>query len=209
MRDVPEVLTPRTLALRARRFWAWFLENELELFEGGGQRAELLRQLRKVHGKISAEIEELEHGNQRLLITANGIREAIEPVQMLDAEAPPLRLFQVQFFRAARGELEAVTWGEFTLAPHEVEFAMEADREGRQGLTLFIRGFDRKDRDGALSVKAAAVLMLDMALGEVRVAMEVGFIDFQPFDAASLRTRRPLWQLASVFPKSYEPPARA
>jgi hypothetical protein len=188
-------MAKRVLVQRARRFWAWFLEQELELFEeAAGPLGELRARVRRVQGNVGAEIERLEGGRKRLLLTANGVREALAVVELLDREAPALRLFELRTFRRALPALEPVRLGEFVLRPEQVEFALDGD-----GLTLYMEGFDARDGDRALSYKAAAMRMLDAALGEVRVATEVGFIEFRGSGAEIGRARLPLWRLSEEF----------
>lgn len=203
--EVPEAPSERALRQRARRFWNWFLEHELECFEQPGQQLTTLRtQFRRVHEAVGVEIESFGADQKRLLLTANGVREALPAVQIAGEEAPPLRLFELTLFRQPALTLDPVSIKDVTLNPFEVDVTLERDGE-RMGLTLYLPGFDRKDEDRALSFRAACVRMLDMALGEVRVAEQVGFIEFQPRETLSLQRKIPLWQLAEAMDLAQEP----
>jgi hypothetical protein len=198
---VPEQVSDKTYVLRARRFWAWFLESELDVWEDAPKAREAREQIRKVHKNLSLEIELLANERRQLLITANGVRDALPIAQILEQEAPPLRLFELQVFRQSTFELKPVRFGEFVLRPDEVSFSLEPDG-ARQGIILFMDGFQRRDRDRALSFKAAGLRLLDMALGEITVAEEVGFIEFREAGELGLSLRFPLTELADRFPKN-------
>jgi hypothetical protein len=183
------------------RFWRWFLENSSRLFnfESDQEKVfdELRKALRRVHKGLTFEFGPVQDGSREFIVSADGIRDRFPGVLRLVKAAPSMPEWIVVPFRPPKSlEGATITFGEHRLGPDDIWFAAEPDGE-RIGLTICIKGLTE---DNQQALGGAAFILLDSALGEYAVEMQVGYIDLQPLPADPRAAGlRPFGEIREVF----------
>jgi hypothetical protein len=184
-----------------QRFWRWFLENALRLFAFESDQEKVFGELRKalgrVHSGLTFEFGPVQQGQREFIVSADGIKDRFPAVLRLVKAAPSMPQWIVIPFRPPKSlEGAMITFGEHRLGPDDIWFAAEPDGPCI-GLTICIRGLTEDNRE---ALGGAAFILLDSALGEYAVEMQVGFIDLQPLpDDPRSAGLRPFVEIREVF----------
>lgn len=157
--------------------------------------ADLSTQLKDVDHNLTFEFGPDIDGKREFVISAGGIRRSFSAVEALANAAPGMDRWDVVRFRPRRPDMGELGIGGQTIAPRDIEFALQED-DGKAGIFLFIDGYS--DTNANLWSRVG-FLFLDMALGEYDVEMKVGFIEFKPFAFRSDLERHPVTELADTF----------
>jgi hypothetical protein len=169
-----------------RSFWNWFRGNGPALHavtsEDDPLWAELGLRLNTLHPDLTFELGAFdvpgssELGRREFVISAGGAREAFPAVRALTAAAPELPDWRVVPFRPRRELLPGVSVLGLALSPEQVRFELRPE-PGGTGIVLYIPGYEKSDHARYV---AAAFLLLDTAVGEVDVEMNLGSIELRP-----------------------------
>jgi len=185
-----------------QRFWRWFLENSSRLFAFESDRekvfGELSKALGRVHSGLTFEFGSVEEGQREFIVSADGIKDRFPAVLRLVKAAPSMPQWIVIPFRPPKQleGLTTITFGEHRLGRDDIWFAAEPDGQCI-GLTICIRGLTEDNRE---ALGGAAFILLDSALGEYAVEMQVGFVDLQPLpDDPRSAGLRPFVEIREVF----------
>jgi hypothetical protein len=176
-------------------FWRWFEANTGKIRKGVERQdhdliiRKLGDRLSKVHPTVVHEIGKPDDDTVELIISADGLREALPAVLALARAAPKLPGFLITAFRP-RWPTQGLQVLDRKITGDDVRYRSEIDGE-KLDLVVFINGdFTERER------QMIGFLMLDQALGEYDVMTGVGAVGFEsiaPPDA------RPLADLAAEF----------
>jgi hypothetical protein len=165
------------------RFWKWFKKNSLRLFTFEANQdavfASLDRALKGVHEGLTFEFGPVENGRREFIVSADGIKTVFPAVTRLVEAAPPIREWKVIPFRPPKSLDYEIEIHGCRVGADDVWFDAEEDR-GKIGLRLYVRGFIPEKNT---SLGHAAFLLLDNAVGEYVVEMNIGFIELHPLPA--------------------------
>jgi len=188
-----------------QRFWRWFLENSSRLFAFESDQEKVVGELRKalgrVHSGLTFEFGPVNDGQREFIVSADGIKDRFPAVLRLVKAAPAMPEWIVIPFRppknlAAFQAGAMFKFGEHRLGHDDIWFAAEPDGQ-RIGLAICIRGLTEDNRQ---ALGGAAFILLDSALGEYAVEMQVGFIDLQPLPADPREAGlRPFGEIRELF----------
>lgn len=181
-----------------QEFWAWFAENEQDLFEfekhQQGVFDELREALRRVNPNLTFEFGPVEGGRRDFVISADGIRSAFPAVASLHDAAPELPRWRFVKFRPRRRDILSVVYGGRALDPEGLRFTVEPEG-GKAGVTVYLPGLKPKEGPHLLGM---VFLMLDQALGEFDVETKVGSIEVEHIESAPAHAV-PISELPALF----------
>ena len=164
-------------------FWQWFAANEDRLFAWESDREvtfdKLAAALRKVHPDLTFEFGPVVDGKREFVISAGGIKDAFAAVEALYGSAPEMKRWQWVKFRPRRAPLNDIEFGGRSIRAEEVHYLLASD-EPKVGIVLFFDGYNEAEKSVFGQI---GYLMLDEALGEYAVEMQVGFIEFHSRDS--------------------------
>ena len=179
------------------KFWNWFIQHELELFdfESDQERIfdELAAALQKVDSDLTFEFGPKET-RREFVISAGGVKNAFPAVTSLVDAAPTLDRWKVTAFRPRRMSFNVVEFRGKRADPRGVKFSL-LDNGKTAGVHLFIPGF----REGDADWKQIGYLLLDDTLGEYDVESRLGLIKMLPPDTRTEGRRYPLAELPTLF----------
>ncbi|HWW25481.1 MAG TPA: hypothetical protein VNZ85_06245 [Caulobacter sp.] len=176
-------------------FWRWFQANADDIWKGVERQdhdliiTKLGDRLSKVHPTIVHEIGKPDEDTVELIISADGMKEALPAVLALTRDAPKLSGFLITAFRPRRPR-QALKILDRDITGEDVRYRSEFDGE-KLNLVVFIDG-DFTERERSL----IGFLMLDQALGEYDVMTGVGTVRFESIAPPEVR---PLADLAAEF----------
>ena len=170
-----QVLDPTNVA----EFWEYIEENETMISSDTNivlMFDEIEFELNKVHRDLVFEFSSETIQPRRLVISADGILSNFPAVEELVRATPSFRNLEIIAFRPPlKGPLaEVLVLGDVSLRADDLSFIYFTDRD-RFDLVLIHDDFDTREREQAIAI---SFLFLDSAIGEYRVATEVGAIDF-------------------------------
>jgi hypothetical protein len=152
-------------------------------------------ELHRLDPRLTCELGTGRDGVHELIISADGLSRLIPAVRALVASAPPIKNWRYIAFRPRVGTSFGLTYDSYDLKPEQMWFRPEAD-SGRVGLWLYLPGVDGPAHDQA---RGAALIMLDMAIGELATMTKVGFIEFRELPPKPQEAGlRPIGDLPSV-----------
>lgn len=170
------------------RFWSWFQKNKdrvrvMLTDHDRGMRAykELTTEIQRVHEDIVPELTQDDNGDAVLVISADGIREAVEVVIRLADAAPVLEGWRVERFRKPAPEGMRIAYEGLDIDPAIVRVAYQVDDVKQVvHIGLIIPGYEEKD----IRFKGVGFLYLDHSIGEYNTIMHIGQITFMPHEQA-------------------------
>lgn len=189
-------------------FWKWFADNEAQLFSWESAREatfdKVTAAMRKVHPDLAFEFGPLTDGKREFVISACGIKAAFPAVEALYKSAPLLKRWKWVKFRPRRSPLNDIEIGGKSVRAKDVHYLLARD-EPKVGIVLFFDGYNEKEKK---DFRQIGYLMLDEALGEYAVEMQVGFIEFESRDSKYFPQASPLIELSAHFDKFWAEKAR-
>jgi hypothetical protein len=179
------------------RFWDWFVQHEIDLFDFESNRERLFDQLAAELQKVDADLT-FEFGPKKprreFVVSAGGIKRTFPAVASLVGAAPILSRWQVTAFRPRRTPQNSVEFRGKRVDPKDVLFSL-LDNGKAAGIYVFIPGFREDDAD----LKQIGYLLLDDALGEYDVESRLGLIKMLSPDSLTDGERYPFSELATRF----------
>lgn len=189
-------------------FWRWFVRHESELLLEGYQHAKIFADLKarleRVNQHLTYEVGPADQRPRELVISADGRREAFFAVEKLADAAPALPNWRVIRFRPPMDGYATMRleMGDITLRGQDMEFELRLERDRKLvGVRLYIRGCTTP---GQQEFGGAAMLMLDVALGEYDVECKVGSVTVFPFDHAAEGKRFPFAEFRPQFERAFQ-----
>jgi hypothetical protein len=180
-------------------FWKWFSVNEAQLFSWeSDQKAtfeKLTTAMQKVNSDLTFEFGPVVDGKRDFVISAGGIKSAFPAVEALYKSAPSLKHWQWIEFRPRRHPLHDIEFGGKSVRVQDVRYLLACD-EPKVGIVMFFDGYNEKQKNIFGQI---GYLMLDEALGEYAVEMQVGFIEFQSRESKYFSPAAPLVELPAHF----------
>lgn len=180
-------------------FWKWFAENEGQLFSWESDRETTFDRLavamRKVHPDLTFEFGPVVDGKREFVISAGGIKDAFPSVEALYNSAPEMKRWQWVKFRPRRNPLNNIEFGGRAIRVEDVHYLLASD-DPKVGIVLFFDGYDETEKNVFGQI---GYLMLDEALGEYAVEMQVGFIEFHSRESPYFQQASPLAELPAHF----------
>jgi len=181
------------------RFWEWFEQNELRLFNFERQQdrniEDLRRALQRVNRSLTFEIGSEANGRREFIISADGNRDAFPSVITLADTAPHLPRWNIIKFRPRKSDPFFIGLPDSSLSSDDIKFTLEPEGS-RIGVTLYLG--DALDFDEKAMARIGFIL-LDHTLGEFDVETSVGSVHFYPKEMPSRLKKLPLQQLAVEF----------
>ena len=162
-------------------FWNWFISNKtrIEKFIDSKQTSysiynKLTEKIQTYHKLLFPELTKDKEDRYILVITADGLKEGLEPVQKLAAASPKIDNWRIHKFRQPCDEITLNLLGvEFPAS--DIKILAQIDREKEVvDVDIFITNMN-------LDVKkyqGLACLYLDHILGEFNSITKVGYIEF-------------------------------
>jgi hypothetical protein len=169
------LLTDCTRTSPEQRFWMWFQSNEAALFdfEKDQERTfdRLGAEMHKIDSSLTFEFGPKQHDRREFTISAGGILEAFPKVEALYAAAPSLPRWKFVKFRQ-RGKPFDISYSGVSVKAGAV--AVQVLPNGpKANLIVFMPGYSELAKQ---AYNAIAFLLLDQALGEYDVEMQVAGI---------------------------------
>ncbi|TWT25390.1 hypothetical protein [Planomicrobium sp. CPCC 101110] len=166
-------------------FWQWFEANGQSYYDLSDDKTEKLlyqldKKIRKVNQDLAWEFSaELVDGKREFTVSADGIVEAFEDVIDLVKAAPELPDFEIVPFRQPREEEFSAECNGVKLTMDDIFYSHEIGEETKLiHLCLYIRGLTAENEEDYISL---AFVLLDTAIGEYNVGMNVGEIEFERY----------------------------
>lgn len=163
-------------------FWIWFNHNKTiyeEFINSEGKNVQVYHDLtsaiHKVDSRVYPEIAKGENESFILVLTPDGLKEGVEPVQEFAAKAPEIENWTIQKFRSPGGLQEIRMNGKkLDMKSIRAEILdLERDKDLAH-IQLFIPDYDS---DTKLFMHMAFI-SLDHAIGEFNTITRIGHIDF-------------------------------
>jgi hypothetical protein len=166
--------------MTAEEFWNWFLseKTEIEKFihsdtDDYSIYNELTDKLRSYHNLVMPELTRDKEDFYVLILTCDGKKDGIEPVEQLFNSAPGIDKWKIQKFRAP-GHVVELNYQGLSLKPESLKIKYVSN-----GLyfdiVVFIKGYSDTDE----RFKGLAFLYLDHFVGEYNVMTRIGQIKFK------------------------------
>lgn len=157
-------------------FWAWFQQNEDEIFNFESNQEvvfdKLAARMQKINPSLTFEFGPKEAGVRDFVISADGIKDAFPSVEKLYAAAPELKKWKVLKFRPRREPFDIKYQG---ISVQAASVTVSIKRDGlKAAITVLIPGYTKSKHETYAGI---AFLILDQALGEYDVETRVGAID--------------------------------
>lgn len=186
-------------ATQETQVWNWFVENESALFSFTSPTDPLLNdlthQLAQVNADLAFEFSLVaQDGRREFIISANGLKEAFPAVETLYTAAPTLGRWDIIKYRPRRNPVHTLSIGGREFDPTKVNCLLVKDG-AKIGIVIM---YDDYEQENKLFVQAS-YLLLDDALGEYAVEMQVGFVDIRSREDSWITQSFPLTELASEF----------
>lgn len=177
---------------KERAFWAWFQQNEPRLFAAKFENdtqtfSDFDKHLMSIHPELVFEFGPVIEGKRDLVISANGLEAVVPAVESTVSLAPKLPRWRVIAFRPKKRPLLPTQYGQATLNPNEVFFALKPDGS-RASLTLYVK-------DDSDDMKSAALISLDQTIGEYDSITRLSGIEIEPLTDAVKTHAKPLPEL--------------
>lgn len=166
--------------MKEKAFWDWFLTHRIELEKFITSNTdeyslfnELTSKLRSYNNLVIAELTMDLENNHILILSCDGRREGVKPVETLYEKAPVIDKWTIQKFRTP-GHVKELNYQGLSLKPDAIKVKYNFDGN-YYNIELFIRGYsDTDDR-----YKGLAFLYLDHLVGEYNVMTKIGQIEFK------------------------------
>lgn len=187
----------------AAAFWTFVSANSERLFQAvatapGDVVEELGEVLREACPGLVCEVSQgQDDPYAEMIISADGKVELLEAVEAAVAAAPDLPRWKVTAFRQ-RGRVSdgiAVKYRDAELAVSDLSFRIFGGPRGQLGVSLYVRGLKEDETDPRA---AAAVLLLDHAIGERDAMTAVQSLRVEPLPDPPAGDFRPLAELPGV-----------
>ena len=170
-------------SLLEETFWEWFARNEESLFDFETDQEtifdRLAKELHKVNPHLTFEFGSKVDGCREFTISADGIRDAFQAVEMLYAKAPTLPQWKILKFRQ-RQSSTSISYGGVEIEAASVRFLIEQENK-TINLNIFISDYSQTNHKKYAPI---AYLLLDQALGEYDVETHIGQIKMNPLSIA-------------------------
>ncbi|UFH60289.1 hypothetical protein [Sulfurovum mangrovi] len=160
-------------------FWKWFSENESKYFELEKDQENLLSQLSskltKYQDGATYEISTKDKGIRELIISADGLKEIFPVVEQLVSSAPKLDRWKVIAFRPRQADYMGfiLNYSGEDFDPKKLWFYYRIE-DGYFDLLLYHPTYTEEKRNLYIG---AFYILLDSALGEYDVTMNLRYID--------------------------------
>jgi len=166
--------------MKELQFWNWFIENKkmIQDFLKSNSRdyapyEELTAKLKNYHKEVIPELTIDAANNFVLILSADGIREGILPVEKLFESAPAIDKWVIQKFRAPGNVINLNFKGlDFKATDIKAKYFLNA---GLIDIELYIK--ELKENDSRY--KSLAFLYLDHLIGEYLIMTKIGTISFK------------------------------
>ena len=179
------------------RFWKWFLANRERLHSSAYNDEALLDEvgeaLHLVDVRFAFEIGPPE-AIREFVISADGLKDVFPSVVSLVSAAPNIPQWKITAFRPRRTLLPSVELNGYSVDPEDVSFSLLDDSE-IAGIHLFLPNF----REENVTLKQIGYLLLDSALGEFDVEMNLGLIKMLDVSSPEEFKRYPFSELPEMF----------
>lgn len=168
-------------ATKVSDFWEYITDHETNISSDPNIALmfnEIEFELNKVHSDLVFEFSSEAIQPRHFVISADGVKSHFPAVEELVSAAPRFQNLEIIAFRQpVKGPLPRVLqMDDVNLRAEDLSFIYFADRN-RFDLVLIHDDFATTRREPAIAI---SFLFLDAAVGEFRVASEVGAIDFVP-----------------------------
>lgn len=180
---------------KVEKFWDWFVSNSEKLYinlqkDQQNQLSVIEEKLHLVNENLAFQLAGAgKDGRYEFIISADGIKDLIEPVLDLTEKAPKLDKWKITAFRQRADDFEEIDFGDFKILSSDIYFK-DIDEGNKTGLVLFIKNFQNTKR-----FIGAVFILLDVKLGEYDVMTKIGSIDFRDLDEADIKLHKPLKEL--------------
>lgn len=144
--------------------------------------SELSDKLKDIHENLCLEVDHNRTPYQ-LIISADGLDDVFEFVEMVGADKPKIPGWEVIKYRQHRDDIEeqTVTIGDQTLALSEIFFDLVIDEEAGIVVVMFIPGFDEEND----AHEMLRWVILDNTIGEYNAVKKVGY--FATYSTAAMK----------------------
>ena len=166
-------------------FWSWFLKNEPLLYYGTehkDERTDVLfqinEQLKKINKHLVFELSPILEGEfKEFIVSADGIKEAFNPVRLLIRYAPKHLNWHFIAFRPRLESNElSVSMGTIDFSYKDLFFRYVLT-ENEFGIELNVRNFKQTAWE-----KNALFILLDALIGEYDAATEIDWVEWTVLD---------------------------
>ncbi len=185
-------------------FWQWFSKNSEKIYDFIQNQDEIFDQieehLRVIHPDLVFEISAEKDGKREFVISADGLKSAFPYVINLVKAAKNFDKWKIVAFRQ-RGRLGNIEFKGIRLDLAQLFFHPVPQGEDKLGLEIYIRN----PKEITDTVRHAAFLLLDCAIGEYTVATRIGFVEIMAFpENATDFDIRPFISLAKTVDDYFE-----
>ena len=171
--------TTQAGSLGKDRFWEWFRENKSFLEQYDKKTDEVMEQLQEkleeIYPDLRFEIGQDKDGIYEFVISAGGLKSAIDSVLELYKSAPKIDGWRIIAFKP-RQAVTRVEHGGIDFKLSDFMYSSSYN-EGMTDIELYIRGF-RMGKEETYAM--AGFLFLDTVIGEYDVMTRLGNIKFHP-----------------------------
>lgn len=184
------------------RFWEWFQDHQLILFNFESDQDNVFNQLTKEMEKVNADLTfefgpVTKDGKREFIISAGGIKSAFPAVEALYKSAPKLEKWTFIRFRPRREPPDKIEFGGKALSAKDVRFVLlNDDDKNKVDILLLLDGYKESQNE---TYGQIGFLFLDNALGEYDVETHVGNIEFLSMDTEYYNKSLPISELAKRF----------
>jgi hypothetical protein len=166
--------------MTALQFWNWFSENKKMIEDFISSDIQdytpyeiLSAKLKEYHDEVIPELTIDSLDNFVLILSCDGIRAGVEPVEELYATAPLIDKWIIQKYRAPGSIIDLNFKGlDFKAKDIKAKYFLST---GKIDIELYIKGYSEQDS----RYKNLAFLYLDHLIGEYLVMTKVGAIEFK------------------------------
>jgi len=183
-------------------FWNWFLANRERLHGGAYDDEALLDEvadaLHLVDARLAFEIGPPEPVRE-FVISADGLKDVFPSVVSLVSAAPNIPQWKINAFRPRRTLLPSVELNGCIVEPEDVLFSLLNNGE-IAGIHPFLPNFHAEN----VTLQQIGYLLLDSALGEFDVEMNLGLIKMLDVSSPEEFKRYPFSELPEMFDRLNE-----
>ena len=182
-------------------FWKWFVDNQKEIFHFESNQTEVLDkltiQLHKIDSNLTFEFGPILENKREFVISANGMKSSFPSVESLYNNAPKLSNWIFLKYRQRRFPLYDITQNGRTVKITDIKYLFIKDQDpSKIGIVLFIKNYNKNEKDIFDSI---GYIVLDTALGEYSVEMQVGAIVITGYTSKEMSIAKPVSELPTAF----------
>ncbi|CAM4448647.1 hypothetical protein [Paenibacillus typhae] len=181
-------------------FWKWFSKREYEFYTGFEDNkeeymAEISRRLHELDENLTYEIGTVNADGQReFIISADGIADSFETVEMLCGKAPVYSNWIIIPFRPRmNSDSIQIDMGDVSLSYEDIYFSYESNGQVLD-LNVYIRNYDQNDG----CYQFAYFILLDSLIGEYDAVSKIGNTRFELLTAIHKSRALPFVKLRGI-----------